>query len=166
MNNEVEIWKDIPNYEGLYQCSNFGRIKSLPKIMGYGYSKLKLKIPTLNNKGYYYCNLWKNNTSKTFLLHQIVAITFLEHVASKMKVVVDHIDNDKTNNRVSNLQLITQRQNVSKDRTNKHSIYTGVRFIYNKWSAQIKINNKTQYLGYFNTETEAHQAYQNKIKSI
>jgi hypothetical protein len=166
MNIEIEIWKDVPGYEGLYQCSNLGRIKSLPKKMGKGFSKLKYKKPTLNKNGYYYCNLWKNNKSETFQLHQIVAITFLSHSRKKMKIVIDHIDNNKSNNNCNNLQLVTQRHNVSKDKINKYSKYTGVRFIYNKWNAQIKINYKSINLGSFNTEIEAHEAYQNKLKSI
>lgn len=167
MNNEIEIWKDIPGYEGLYQCSNFGNVKSLVKRMGNGFSKEKLKTPTVNPKnGYYYLNLWKNNKSTTYQLHQVVAITFLGHERRRMIKVVDHIDNNKNNNSVLNLQVITQRENVSKGKINKTSKYTGVKFEYNRWRAYIRINKKTITLGRFNTEYEAHLAYQNKIKEI
>ena len=90
-------------------------------------------------------------------------MTFLNHNPNGHKVVVDHVDNNKTNNSIYNLQVITARLNVSKDRLDKTSKYTGVCWhkAGRKWYAQIRIEGKTKYLGSYKSEFRAHLAYQN-----
>ena len=85
-----------------------------------------------------------------------------------MNLVVDHINNNSLDNRVENLQVITQRQNATKDRTNKTSKYAGVSWhkALNKWRSYIKINYKQIHLGYFDNEEEASEVYNNKLKQI
>lgn len=163
MKEELEVWKDIPGYEGLYQVSNLGRVKSLPR-------KGKpngcfLKQP-LSNKGYHTVNLCVNGICKCQKVHQLVAKSFLNHKPCGMDLVIDHINNIKTDNRVENLQIVTNRYNVSKDMKNKSSIYTGVFWhkIMQKWISQIRINNKAKYLGNFECELAASYAYQKALK--
>lgn len=169
---QEEIWKDIPDYEGFYQVSNFGRVKGLDRKSWNGkvfFNKtgivLKLK---LNRNGYYTVNLCKSNLKKTLRVHQLVAVAFLNHKIDGFKIVVDHIDGDKKNNNVSNLQLISMRENISRSRKNGTSKYTGVCFdkYSNKWKSTIGINGKNKHLGNFKNEYDAHLAYQNALKNL
>lgn len=159
-----EVFRDIPNYEGLYQAGNLGNIKSF-----------RLKNPRLLSQkkrkdGYIQVRLYRDNIGKSFKVHQLIAMTFLKHVPNGHELIVDHIDNDKTNNSVSNLQLITQRENTSKDRyrIKYSSKYLGVTWNKkdNKWQSKIIINNKNKYLGQFVNEYDANLAYQNALKEL
>jgi hypothetical protein len=155
-----EIWKDIPEYEGIYQISNLGRVKSLK------FGKEKILNGWIRRDGYIAVNLMYNKR-KTYRLHQLIAITFLNHKPNGHKIVVDHIDNNKLNNRLDNLQLVSQRLNVSKDRKGS-SKYTGVSWnkTAKKYKAEITINGKINYLGLFINEYDAHLAYQNKLITL
>ncbi len=117
--------------------------------------------------------LYKNKIGKTFRTHQLIAMAFLNHVPNGHKLVVDHIDNDKLNNKANNLQLVSQRKNASKDqfRLNRSSQYVGVNLckrakIKNRWVARITINGKMKRLGGFNTELEANEAYCKALKEL
>ena len=159
--NQKEIWRDVKDFEGLYQVSNFGRVKSLL------FKKEKVLKPHAS-KGHYYCvSLHKNKLSKTFKVHKLVAIAFINHEPNGYKTVVDHIDNNPLNNNVDNLQLISHRENCSKDKKGT-SKYTGVCFIEStkKWKSYININGNSKTLGYFNSEIEASNAYKQKIKQL
>ena len=165
----IEIFKDIKGYEGLYEVSNFGRVKSLERKSSHGKQlKERMLKPIIGGWGYLALKLYKDNTSKTICVHQLVAITFLNHKPNGHKIVVDHIDNNKSNNRLENLQLISNRQNASKDRKGYSSKYIGVSWskVANKWHARISINGKHEHLGYFSNELEAAEAYQSKLKEI
>ena len=86
-----------------------------------------------------------------------------------MKQVIDHIDGDKLNNNLSNLQVTSQRVNSIKSiRNNKYSNYTGVTFdkARGKWVASISINGKKHRMGRFNCEVKAAYAYNQKLKEI
>lgn len=99
-----------------------------------------------------------------------MAMNFLSHTPIKENMVVDHIDNDPLNNHLSNLQVITTRQNTSKDRFRKKytSKYIGVYWHKHakKWHSSIGVGSKTIHIGYFNDELDAHNAYLNKLKTI
>ena len=166
---QKEEFKDVIGYEGVYQVSNLGNVKSLSRIIlncgKYPYmSKEKILKQSLDTNKYPIVNL--NN--KTRKIHQLVAEAFLNHIACGHKTIVDHINNNHLDNRFENLQLITQRQNSSKDVKNKTSKYTGVCWCkhYKKWNANIKINRIKKNLGYFINEEDARDAYQNKLKEI
>jgi len=171
---EKEIWKDIPGYEGLYQVSDLGRVRSLDRVVPNGRHggtrKLKGKVLKAwpNSFSYLHVNLCKDGKCKPTKVHKLVAMAFLNHEPCGHKEVVDHIDNDKSNNRLDNLQLITSRENVSKDKPICTSKYTGVYWFKRtkKWHAQILINSKRKHLGYFTDEYEAHLAYQNELNKI
>jgi len=99
----MEVWRDIPNYKGLYQVSSLGRVKSLerkaPHWQG-GYRTVKEKILTQSDRGHGYLRvtLTKNGLEKTMQVHQLVAMAFYNHNPKKTKKVVDHINNIKTDN--------------------------------------------------------------------
>ena len=168
MKKNTEIWKDIPNYEGIYQVSNIGNVKSL----GNDKSR-KEKILKLGNDGhgYYQVYLWKEGKQKTIKVHSLVAMAFLNHKPDGThRIVPDHKDFDKSNNNLSNIELITQRENVERYHLSKKtsSQYTGVYWdkIANKWLTRIYIDGKKKHLGYFKDEYEAHLAYQKKLNEL
>ena len=164
-----EIWKDIKGYEGIYQVSNWGRVKSLARKNSRGrqLNKRMLK-PSINGVGYAQCGLYLNGNRKMFQVHQLVAITFLGHIPDGHKIVVDHKNNYPLDNRADNLQLISHRENLSKDKKGYSSKYVGVDWhkATSKWRAHIRINGKLKHLGYFIDELAAAQAYQNELKAL
>jgi hypothetical protein len=150
----MEVWKKIPNYEGLYDISSLGRVKSVRKN--------KILKPVLNSK-YYQVSL---SNDKKCRIHQLMAITFLNHIPDgTMKFIVDHINGDYLDNRLENLQVTTQKQNcIRKNTGNFYSVSYCKK--YNKWKVLIIVLKKETYLEYFTNEEEAHLAYQNKLKEI
>ena len=164
-----EQWKDIPNYEGVYQISDLGNIKSLDRVNSKGYNlKGKPKKQSTNRSGYKSVGLCKEGRTSTKWVHQLVAIAFLGHEPNGHSLVVDHEDNDKLNNRLDNLQIFTNRENTSKDRRGGSSKYVGVCWDKRnkKWKAYISINKKLKHLGYFTEEIEAHNAYQSALTEL
>ena len=96
-----EIWRDIKDYEGLYKVSNFGRVKSL-NYRNTGREKILQLNKTKN--GYIRVCLWKDGKTKAFLVHRLVALAFIDNI--DLKPCVNHIDEDKTNNSVENLEFV------------------------------------------------------------
>jgi phage gp36-like protein len=168
-----EIWKDIPNYESLYQVSNFGNVKSLERyVKGKVGNRLQkeniLSKVLVGDKGnqYYAVTLCNNKDRKQIKVSVLVAMAFLNHIPNGyVGLTVDHIDNNPLNNNVDNLQVITKRKNSSKDRKGI-SKYTGVTFNKksNKWRSQIWIDGRNKTLGSFDDELEAHRAYQKELQ--
>lgn len=126
MNNE--IWKDIPNYEEYYQASNYGRIRSLDRIIYMNhrngkiakhYFKGKILSTRINNIGYVKVDLTKNKNQKTFSVHRLVAETFIPNPNSLPQV--NHKDGNKLNNNVNNLEWCDAFQNQ------QHALKTGLR---------------------------------------
>ena len=155
-----EYWKIINEYPD-YMVSDLGNIKSLK------YGKERILKKTISRDGYYRVTLSKNLKQKVLYIHQLVAIAFLNHIPNGSDIVIDHIDNDKLNNCVKNLQIVSHRFNISKGKKNNSSKYTGVS-LYNpklKWSASININKRQIALGRFKTELEAHHAYQKALNN-
>lgn len=118
-----EIWKDIVGYEGLYQVSNFGRVKSLDRYrIGKRGSKTfcKGRIMSLNKmrNGYSLVQLMKNKKSCAFLVHRLVALAFIP--IQHGKSYVDHIDGERGNNLVSNLRWCTAKENLNFDLARKN----------------------------------------------
>ena len=110
---EIEIWKDVIGYEGLYQVSNLGNVKRVNSFLGVNKKYLNgyfLK-PLDNGKGYLRIKLTKNNESKRIMLHRIIACSFIDNPNNKK--VVNHIDFNKKNNSISNLEWCSQKENVN-----------------------------------------------------
>jgi len=154
--SKLREFKSIPFTED-YIINHNGEVISLK------WGKCRVLKPWLNGRGYPSITIDK----KSYTIHFIMAMVFLNR-NNDSDLVVDHIDNDRTNNKLENLQLISQRENASKDVFNKTSKYTGV--CWNKragkWYAQIRYNNETIYLGLFNCELKAAKAYNDKLMEL
>ena len=110
-----EIWKDVVGYEGLYQVSNLGRTKSLDRIVSTGKGMRKhhgkILIQQLDGqKHYFQVSLSKNGKVKKIQVHCLVAQTFIPN--PKNKPEVNHIDGNKQNNNVTNLEWVTTKENM------------------------------------------------------
>ena len=155
----MEIWKQLKEYPD-YEVSNLGNVKSLK------FNKERILKSSKDRDKYLKVNLHKNGKSKTKKIHQLVAMAFLNHITNGYEIVVDHINNIRADNRLINLQVITQRENTSKDMKNGTSKYTGVSWgkKMKKWKSGIYIKGKNKHLGVFNSEIEASKAYQEALK--
>jgi len=168
-----EIWKPVIGYEGLYEVSNLGRVKSLKRIIERSNGK-KLTVnesilkPRMNRGGYSRINLRNQGDMKTKLIHQLVAQSFLNHTLCGFKLVVNHINFDRTDNRVQNLELVTTRENSNRKHLPSTSQYTGVCWNKSakKWVATISVKRKTKHLGYFTDEYQAHIAYESALAQL
>lgn len=152
--------RDIENHEGLYQVSNTGQVYSIRRDM--------YLAPVERRDGYVYVQLYKDGLSKIYSIHSLVAKAFLGHDPENTNLVVDHKNDIKTDNRSINIQLLTQRDNVTKYYKNKKttSKYTGVYKRGNKWTTSIHVNGKTKYLGRYEVELEASLVYQAELIKI
>lgn len=119
---EKEIWKPIKNYEGLYEISNLGKVRSLPRLKHFGEriytTKTRILRSSDNGYGYKIVTLCKNNKHKKAYVHHLVAQTFIPN-HNKLPEI-NHIDGIKENNAVDNLEWITRADNI------KHAIATGL----------------------------------------
>jgi len=163
-NQEKEVWVDVEGYDGDYQISDLGNVKSLKcnkeMILKTAISRHNYFILPLSNRA---------GIRRTHRVHVLVAVAFKGHKPDgTMRLVVGHLDHDKLNNRADNLKITTQRENSSDWQTNCSSKHTGVGWHkpLNKWRACMEINGKTKHLGYFVEEIDASNAYQNKLKTI
>ena len=116
---ENEIWKDVIGYEGLYQVSNLGNVKRIGFFSGVNKKYLNNYnlIPMDNGKGYLRIKLTKNNKSKRVMLHRIIAEAFVDNKLNKP--FVNHINSNKKDNNIENLEWCTQSENV------KHAVKVG-----------------------------------------
>lgn len=104
---ETEIFKDIEGYEGLYQISNLGNVKSLNY---HRTGKERILKPAKKDNGYLFIGLHKNRNIKYFLIHRLVASSFLPN-PNKLKEI-NHINENKIDNRVENLEWINHKDNM------------------------------------------------------
>ena len=157
-----EIWKDIPNYLG-YQVSNKGRVRTYNKTSytkKHGIRHWKNRILHYKGNTYrtgYRVDLWKDGVNKTFLVARLVAFTFYNEDINNHELTVDHIDGNRFNNNLENLELVSLAENIK--RSYKNGLHTRqIKInIYDKKNKEIKtfislseanryINKKHSYL--------------------
>jgi hypothetical protein len=170
MENQEEIWKDVVGYEGFYQVSSIGRVKSLKRerIFTKGVICERILKLLIGKNGGVRVTLYNNKGRQQKEVHQLVAIAFLNHKPCGFSLVVNHIDFNRQNNHQNNLEVITQRQNTNRKHIKSTSKYVGVSYMKSKqkWRSQIRINGKQKHLGLFINELDAFKAYQKELLLI
>lgn len=106
-NLDIEIWKDIPGFDGKYQASNYGNVKSL----NYRHTNKECIMKTHLCRGYVRVRLCKNGIHTSHNVHRLVYEAFIGPIPDGMQV--NHIDEDKSNNKIDNLNLMTPKQNIN-----------------------------------------------------
>lgn len=150
----MEIWKDIKGYEGIYQVSNMGRIKSLNYRRT---GKEGILNPTYDKDGYLLVYLYKNKKMKCCKVHRLVAIEFLPNPNNLPEV--NHIDENKENNTVYNLEWCTSKYNINYGtRTEKCSKTRKGKYLYDKHPMSRKVKCITTG-EIFNSMKEACEKY-------
>ena len=160
----TEVWKDIEGYEGYYQVSNLGRVKSLK------WNKERILKPFVDSSKYQRVKLSSNLKEKNFLVHRLVAIAF---ITDGREQFVNHIDGDKLNNNLLNLEWVNKSENVHHYKLKQQRAlpvnihYTKAK---NKFEYYYSCDNKKLINGYCNTKEEAEEKLKdfflkNKIKN-
>ena len=152
-----EEYKKIDGYEN-YEISNQGNVRNIKTG--------KVLKPCKNSCGYYLVILSKNGIKQTLKIHRLVALHFIPNPENLREI--DHINQDKANNSITNLRWISKSNNL-RNRTkfkNSSSKYIGVYFNKEKgkYVAQIQINNKNKYIGLYETEEDAGKAWDDYVK--
>ena len=111
-----EIWKDVAGYEGLYQVSDQGRVKSLERKVrhwrgGERIQKERILKPAVTQDGYLKVGLWAGGKRKTLKVHRLVCQAFHKNPDNKQEI--NHVNEDKTDNRACNLEWCTRRENIN-----------------------------------------------------
>jgi len=161
----AEYWKYIKGYNRNYEISNYGRVKSVK----YGKERiLKNQLTGPKNRQYHSVGLHNENGQKMVLVHKLMAITFLNHIPNGRNIVVDHINNNQFDNTLGNIQIISHRENVTKDLKPGLSQFVGVTLNRStgKWISYIQIDNHKIYLGTFEDEMDAGIAYQEALLNL
>ena len=118
----TELWKSVKNYEGIYEVSNLGNVRSvertitLPNGFDRTYKTKRLK-PVINNRGYAQVFLYKKGVYKHELIHRLVYQAFKGELEDGL--VIDHKNENQSNNKLENLQQITQGENIRKAKAYK-----------------------------------------------
>ena len=138
-----EEWRQITGYEGLYEVSNYGRVRSLDRLVKCGYSKKrttkgKILKPRKNNSGYYIVNLYSRKNKKNILIHRLVAFAFPEICGKWFEgAEVNHINEIKTDNRAENIEWCTKNYNQNYGDRNELAVITRTNRGYNNGRKRI-----------------------------
>lgn len=125
-------------------------------------------IGSIGSGGYLMVALSNGKEPKYIRIHQIIAETFLDYAPDgNRKIVIDHIDEDKLNNADWNLRIVTNRFNCTRNPKGKSNL-VGAQWCNTskKWKSQVRYNGKRIYVGSFNTDLEAHNAYKSKLVEL
>ena len=158
----MEIFKNIEGYDGIYQVSNLGRVKSYFKN-----NEGKILKPCIHTQGYEMVNLY-GDIKKMGFIHRLVAKAFIPNPENKP--IVDHIDNNGFNNIISNLRWATNQENMRNMKCCRNS-KSGVRGVYfetsqMKWRAFMMVDKKSIHIGYFKTIEEATDARKKRVNEV
>lgn len=151
MENNIEIWKNIEGYPN-YMVSNMGRVKSL----NYNHTGKENILKTLlDGKGYYFVTIFKNKKPKCCRIHRLIAEAFIPNIENKP--FIDHINTDKTDNRIENLRWVTHKENMNNQITtskmsNSHKGKHLSQETKRKISTSLKNNPSKPMLGKFGNE--------------
>lgn len=158
-------WRDVVGYEGYYQVSNYGHVKSLQRVIVRSDLRFrtypeKIRQLTPSNSGYLSVGLCVSKEVFNAFVHRLVAEAFVPKFTQDMEV--DHIDTNKMNNIVCNLRPATSAQNkANSNKRDSISKYKGVKkgSVDNSWQARIQVDGEVKYLGQFTNEENAALAY-------
>lgn len=169
-----ELWKDIPGYEGLYQASNLGRIRSAPgkTTSNKRYSKRVWTERIIKPKGCadfrkcgYRVSLWKDGKSKDYLVARLVCATWHENLIDT-KMTVNHKDGDRLNNRIENLEWLSLSDNIrhafqnnlqKQDETTLYPVDGGSPLIFRSQAEAARFLGRNH--GYINCLTSSKREY-------
>ena len=155
----VEVFRSVENYDN-YAVSSFGRVKNTKtgRILKAG----------LNRNGYFIVMLCENAIKKTYLVHRLVACAFIDNPDNKE--CVDHKNNDRTSNQLTNLRWATTKENSQNNKlsNNNTSNVKGVSFDKKAkiWRARIKIDGISVHIGYYNNLEEVFGIYTNACEQL
>lgn len=160
-NIQQEIWKDITNFEGYYQISNLGRVRSLDRLIPHTRHTNGLRIKgriistNLDKDGYRRCTLRKLHKDFKIYVHIQVAEHFIGE--RQLGYEVNHIDHDKGNASLSNLEYITKRENITHGKlANGNTKMRYATLAKGAYQSGVCVGDKKVYLGRFKTEIEAN----------
>ncbi len=168
----MEEWKDITDYEGKYQISSLGRVRSLINCRGNLHEEPKMLKDSKNNRDYHCISLCKDGVKINFLVHRLVGIAFIDNPENKL--TIDHLDKNKSNNQVSNLRWATNDEQLENKEYPKFVINSvigasGEKYIHymptkNKYRVYNKRHNPV--LKHFDTLQEAVKFRNEYLKSL
>ena len=145
-----EIWKDIKGFEGMYQVSNLGRVRSVDRFDSIGrLQKGNIKAIRDNGKGYKVVQMYKDNKPKICYIHRLVATAFIDNPDNKPEV--HHIDSDRSNNKLENLQWVTSKENNNFPE-HIESMKKNPNWLKNSKSAMAKAREKAMVINSYRTK--------------
>ncbi len=161
----MELWKNVVGFEGVFIVSSLGRAKRLKCRFA---KEDRLLKPHIGKRGYYVYNLCYKGKNKICSMHRLVAQAFISNPENKREV--NHKDSNKLNNEISNLEWTTPQENsrhAVKSEGSKKFFHKRGASKYNycgnvRWRAEIRIDNKNNYLGTFEFKEQAHEAFRKK----
>lgn len=161
-----EEWKDISGYEGIYQVSNYGRVRTFRRKSGFVGFELSDEPRPMSlishGNGYLYVSLRKGDKRKNYYVHRLVAQAFIGEIPNGY--VINHLDYNRSNNSVDNLEIVTQQEN-SKCKMHKPRKREGDYYICDRGN-RYEVYVKLKYLGSYKTIEKAKAARDEYIDRI